>query len=240
VVTRIQFRVKDLNLVEEAAKDYLLHLKKSIARLDMILSKHFVFIHFPKTGGSFVRKLCSDYAPDSWEIRTIEAHPTIHEIPPTHQSRPVMGMVRNPFDWYVSWYTYLKTRGDNAFFNRASECGRKSFKDTMLSIFSMDLGELLGTECAYAGSSYGCYLNYTFGNNLEKLRIGRFENLRMDLLEMLKDIVALPEELEYHLLKHPRIDESDRRHYREYYDNQLRDLVLERDEVVLKDFGYRF
>ena len=76
----------------------------------MILSEHFVFLHLPKTGGSFVRELCTHYAPPAWKVRLLDHHPTIHDIPSEYANLPIFGFVRNPFDWYVSWYTYLRKR----------------------------------------------------------------------------------------------------------------------------------
>lgn len=206
----------------------------------MILSRYFVFLHFPKTGGSFLRKLCSDYGPRDWEIRIVDGHPTISHIPDSHQSLPILGLVRNPFDWYISWYTYLKQRGDNVFFNQVSDQGRKNFKETLLSVFNLDLAALLQTDCNFKNSSYGCYVNHHFGNRLDRVKLGKFENLRTDLEEILSKIVPMPTEFKHQLLTYPKVNESNRSHYRDYYDEELREIVLERDQAVLDEFGYEF
>lgn len=206
----------------------------------MFLTKHFVFLHFPKTGGSFVRTLLSEHAPADWELQVLSLHPTIRDIPASHENLPVFGYVRNPFDWYVSWYSFLKSEGDNAFFNEVSDSGRKGFKDTLLSIFALDIPGRLGTECRFRGSTFGCYLNHHFGNDLSLLRLGRFENLREDLLAILAEWVEIPERLVEAVRARPPINISQRNHYRDYYDDELRAIVARRDKEVLGSFGYRF
>ena len=206
----------------------------------MILSNYFVFIHFPKTGGSFFRELCRKHAPPEWEIEITDDHRPIRDLPDKYRNLPVIGFVRNPYDWYVSWYFYLKGRGDNEFFNRASGNGNKTFKETMLAIFEMDLSELFEINCFYSSSSYGCYMNYMFGNKLDALRIGKFEKLRNDLFCILNGIIVLPEEFKRLIIEHPKINVGHHNHYRIYYDEELRKIVYDRDKLILEKFDYLF
>jgi hypothetical protein len=117
----------------------------------MILSRHFVFIHLPKTGGTFVKRLLNIYAPPDWEVSEVIAlgghprndpnHPTIKDIPSAYGGIPIFGFVRNPWDWYVSWYEFLKVDGTNELFNKASDHGRKGFKETLFTLYRMELVE---------------------------------------------------------------------------------------------------
>lgn len=87
----------------------------------MILTDRFVYIHQPKTGGTFVTKVLErlvkppetkgplarvlrKFRPAAW-IDT-NKHGTVSEIPGTHRHLPVVATVRNPFDRYVSQYTF--------------------------------------------------------------------------------------------------------------------------------------
>lgn len=90
----------------------------------MILSDKFTFIHQPKTGGTFVREAL-------WEIKQAEQtrlrrtlrrlglvgssndytetddyHGTCRDIPAAHAHKPILSIVRNPFDYYVSFYHF--------------------------------------------------------------------------------------------------------------------------------------
>jgi hypothetical protein len=206
----------------------------------VILSKHFVFLHLPKTGGSFVRELCTHYAPPAWQVSLLDNHPTVRDIPPEYTHLPIFGFVRNPFDWYVSWYAYLKKRLNDPFFNQVSEGGTKSFRDTMLTVFDTDISGVLGRNCLFTESPFGCYLNYVFGNNLRKIQLGKFEFLREDLLRIWSSMVQLPERLEEQIRLFPEVNKSERGDYRVYYDQQLRRLVERRDRLVLDRFDYRF
>jgi len=206
----------------------------------VILSKHFVFLHLPKTGGSFVRELCVHYAPAEWQCRLLDNHPTIRDIPPEYADLPAFGFVRNPYDWYVSWYYYLKKRGDNAFFNQASDHGRKGFKETMLAAFEADIAKLYGFDCQFSDSAYGCYMNYMFGNDLDRLQLGKFERLRDDLYRIWSSMVELPAEMKTQIRRFPKVNESRREQYRAYYDSDLRAVIERKDRAVMDRFEYEF
>ena len=73
--------------------------------IDMLITKHFVFIHFPKTGGVFFRRLCHDHLPSDWIVRDLErTHAGYDLIPEEYAHLPAITFIRNPWDWYVSWY----------------------------------------------------------------------------------------------------------------------------------------
>jgi hypothetical protein len=206
----------------------------------MILSNRFVFIHMPKTGGSFVRELLTHHAPADWQIELHDNHPSIRDIPPTHKSLPIFGLVRNPFDWYVSWYHYLlKHRGD-PFFDQVSDQGKRDFVSTLSAAFEVDIGSFFNFPCHYTGSPFGCYMNYLFGNDLDRLKLGKMEHLRDDLREILSGFNALTPTLDEQIDLFPVVNASEHHPSRSYYTARLRDLILERDASVLNHFDYHF
>lgn len=201
----------------------------------MIVGRHFVFIHFPKTGGTFVKDVLSRHAPEDWELRLLEDHLIFRDIPQNYHALPRIGFIRNPWDWYVSWYFYLKELGTNEFFNRASNCGEKDFKTTLLAIFAMDFIKSSGL------GGYSWYLRHTFGPDLQAMHLGRFEDLRRELLRVFRDLaLPLPEPLIEAINVHHKSNMSRRDHYRTYYDDELRDFVAAKDEAVIRRFGYSF
>ncbi|MGB5831145.1 MAG: hypothetical protein WBG92_04050 [Thiohalocapsa sp.] len=213
--------------------------------IDMILSKYFVFIHFPKTGGEFIRKILFDTAPREWDLRDVGHHASITRIPDQYRKMPVFGFVRNPFDWYVSWYAYLRATAlengfSNEFFNRVSDRGRRSFKQTIKAIFENDIAGSKQLDCSFPGSVFGCHVNAHFGSDLSKIRIGKFESLRDDLLVILKVISDPPNTMVNTVRSHKRVNASLRDDYRRYYDNELREMVSGRDRLVLQYFDYRY
>jgi Sulfotransferase family len=99
----------------------------------MVITKDFVFIHMNKTGGTFVtemlRKVYLGYRYRSKEGVTIRdkclhlrdrflrklslspwldtnKHGSCNDIPIRYKSLPILGCIRNPFDWYVSLYEF--------------------------------------------------------------------------------------------------------------------------------------
>lgn len=206
----------------------------------MIVSKYFVFIHYPRTGGSFLRRVLADTAPDEWGILDIGGHVPLTTMPEEYRGLPVFGFVRNPFDWYVSWYVYLKSRGDNDFFNRVSENGARSFKDTIEATMNWHAREARRPYSMFRESLFGSHLMRYFGHDLTRIRIGKLECLRSDLLSILQGCVELPPAMEEAIRSHAKVNTIQHQHYREWYDDELRDRVLHVDRRVLDYFGYAF
>ncbi|HUJ10137.1 MAG TPA: sulfotransferase family 2 domain-containing protein [Verrucomicrobiae bacterium] len=88
----------------------------------MILTDDFVFIHEPKTGGTFVTEMLSRIYEPVKQARAITRvvqrvrgsklmldtlkHGTCSEIPESHRRRPILATIRNPYDRYVSQYEF--------------------------------------------------------------------------------------------------------------------------------------
>ena len=210
----------------------------------MIISKHFVFIHFPRTGGRFIRKMFNLFAPRRWEAELLGEHMHVSDIPPTHQQLPRFGFVRNPYDWYVSWYFFHMNVWRNELFNEISDNGKKDFKSTLITGCEMDYRKLFKDD--YDPDKYGSIGGYTayllamFGGDLDNVRLGRFENLRNDFLSIISDIIELPTLLKYGVNWYPKVNKSPHSHYSEYYDDELREIIAEKDKMMLDRFGYVF
>ena len=94
----------------------------------MIITDKFVFVHDPKTGGSFVTSALFELYDVKWNyrsrvklflfkenrsqtkfgtfIQTALKHYGCRHIPPEHAGKKILATVRNPFDWYVSQYEF--------------------------------------------------------------------------------------------------------------------------------------
>ena len=101
----------------------------------MIVTERFVFIHMHKTGGQFLNEIIKRCIP---EHRTIGYHLPRAEVPPGAENLPVVGMVRNPWDWYVSWYAFNKRPGtNNQLFHVVSNGGSENFKSTVMNLINL-------------------------------------------------------------------------------------------------------
>lgn len=69
----------------------------------MVATKHFLFLHLPKTGGSFVTRHLLQVFP---QARDFDKHGFRCQIPADCRHLPLLGCLRSPYDWYVSAYEF--------------------------------------------------------------------------------------------------------------------------------------
>jgi hypothetical protein len=71
----------------------------------MLITPDFVFIHMPKTGGTFITEMLR-LVYGSRAVETGQKHATCDEIPAADREKPILSVIRSPFDRYVSQYHY--------------------------------------------------------------------------------------------------------------------------------------
>ena len=72
----------------------------------MIITEKFVFLHIPRTGGMSMRHYFRDA-----KIPVLETgvyHVTREFIPEEYKHLPVVSVLRDPVDWWASWFVALK------------------------------------------------------------------------------------------------------------------------------------
>jgi hypothetical protein len=67
----------------------------------MLVTDKFAFFHLPRTGGTFVHDIVTKFFPSA---REIGYHLPRELLPREYSHLPVLGTVRNPWEFYVSWY----------------------------------------------------------------------------------------------------------------------------------------
>ena len=101
----------------------------------MIITERFVFIHMHKTGGQTLNDIIQRCIPGH---RVVGYHYPRSEVPPEFTDMPLVGMVRNPWDWYVSWYAFNKRPNiHNQLFTVVSDAGRADFKSTVTNLINL-------------------------------------------------------------------------------------------------------
>ena len=93
----------------------------------MIISKYFVYIHTSRTAGTFLNKLILEHVPGAQMIQ-YQGHLT--DLPGTFSHLPVIGFVRNPWDWYVSMFHDYQ-RKQQYIFQIISDRGVLEFEETV-------------------------------------------------------------------------------------------------------------
>jgi hypothetical protein len=196
----------------------------------VIVAKKFIFIHFPKTGGKFIEAAIMDYAPVSWDAKLAgdiksDPHLSALDVPKKYDHLPKFSIVRNPFDWYVSWFHYHREKMADQDFLKASRHGHWHFERAVPNYIA-----------EFGGYSALC--RRKFGSNLDAVLLGRFENLRNDTLELLSRFVNVPDALRDKLLRGDKVNTSTHDRYKSYYSSELRSYIEEMDEQALSCFGY--
>ena len=228
----------------------------------MIASPRFVFLHLHKSGGTFVNECLLRFVP---QARQLGYHLPRTAIPAELAALPVLGVVRNPWSYYVSWYAFQAARPQpNALFRVLSEGGRAGFAGTIRNALELSSDTTLlervvaalpanytgrglnmpGVALApIAASGLGLYAylyRYLFGAG-GPTHAARMERLRQELPTMLQAVgEPVSDALRQHLATAAASNVSTHGPYADYYAPALRELVAERDAPVIQRYGYRF
>jgi len=197
----------------------------------MFLTRHFAFLHVPRTGGNFVLKLLQEHAPAEWQMQRCADHATVRDIPPSHAALPRLAFVRNPYDWYVSWY-HFQQRTRDPFFLEITDNGTLPFGASMRRAFRSR------KALARGEGPYTQTIREMLGSDLAGVRIGRVERLREDLQRLLSEVVEVPASMAEAIRSLPRQNTSEHDHWSRYYDAELRELIARKDRTSLSFFGY--
>lgn len=228
----------------------------------MIATRHLVFLHLHKSGGTFVNQWLLEYFEGA---RQIGYHLPRRLIPADLGQLPVLGLVRNPWSYYVSWYAFQSAMPQpNALFRTLSEGGRLGFDGTITNMLNLGSGgqhldpiiaalppsftnhglNLPGPElAAIRGTGLGFYsflYRYMYGED-GAVRIARMEEMREQLLPLVAATgETISDAAASHLAAAPALNTSVHPPYADYCGEELRDLVADRDGELIERHGYRF
>jgi len=227
----------------------------------LLVTDRFVFLHLHKSGGTFVNAFLARFFPGA---RHVGYHLPRACIPESARALPIFGLVRNPWDYYVSWYSFQADKAQpNALFRIASDAGRLDFAGTIANLVNLcedpqrhaalidslpeqfvNRGINLTRNCVrpLLGSGLGFYsflFDRMFGAG-SGTTFGRMESLRADLLAFLETHATVTGEMRDWIASAPPLNTSTHADFRTCYDARLRDLVARRDERVIARFDYSF
>jgi hypothetical protein len=230
----------------------------------MLVTDKFVFVHLPRSGGTFTSEVIKRFFPSAHEIgyhlpRTL--------LPTEYCHLPVLGAVRNPWDFYVSWYYHVWPRdAGTPLVSWVSENGKVGFegatrnalnlgvdnkrfdalvkilpeqvdyrKKNIPNITKEAIRRVRGTGVAY----YSFRFNHLFGK-ADDVFVCRFESLRQDLVRFFERIGAATDALRDYVLRSDKVNSAEHLHYSSYYTPELAELVSIRDRQLIERFGYVF
>jgi hypothetical protein len=230
----------------------------------MIVTDKFAFVHLPRSGGTFVSEVIRKFFPSAHEIgyhlpRTL--------LPREYSHLPILGGVRNPWEFYVSWYHHVWPRdAATPLISWVSENGKFGFEGATRNALNLGsnnerldaLIEMLPEQVDYRkrnipnitkeamrrvrGTGVGYYtfrFNHLFGN-ANDVYVCRLETLKQDLVRFFEDINVATDELRGYVLGSDKVNAADYLHYSTYFTPELAELVSIRDRQLIERFGYVF
>lgn len=229
----------------------------------MIVTPRFVFLHLHKSGGTFVNAGLMQHLAGA---RQIGYHLPRSMLPAQYAALPVLGLVRNPWSYYVSWYSFQRSRPrPNALFQTLSNGGALDFAGTIRNMLNLDgdaamLDRVLAAlPAAYPhrglnlpsfalapirGSGLGFYsflYRYLYGPDVATVKLARMEQLRTEVPQLLASVgEPVTAALGDYIDAAPALNTSEHAPHRELYDAELAQLVAERDRLVIERHGYSF
>jgi hypothetical protein len=224
----------------------------------MLVTDSFVFVHIPKTGGSFVDSVIRDHLPVI--EHDVGKHTPYGDLPARWHHLPGFYVVRNPWDWYVSWYHYRGQRArrrnrrarparrtrnprKEAFLEGALRSGEADFKEAVTRACTGDFEDPLAPMFSQEDIDlYSARVKTIAGPALDRSDFSalRFERLRKELLRFLRNHAHVPTTLASAIRRHPPMRASAHGPYQGYYDDDLRRLVGEKTGWLCERFGYEF
>lgn len=230
----------------------------------MIATDKFVFAHLPRSGGTFVTAVIKKFFPSAHEI----GHHLPRELLPREYSHlPLLGTVRNPWEFYVSLYHYVWPKdAASVLVSWMSDNGALGFEGSIRNLLNLGVNderldvliEMLPERLDYSkrnipsvtkdamrrvrGTGVGYYtlrFNQTFGN-ADDVFFCRLETLRQDLVAFFEGIGAITDELQDYVLHSDKKNTAEHLHYSTYYTPELLDLISSRDRQLIERFGYVF
>lgn len=102
----------------------------------MIVTDKFTLVHMHKTGGQTLIKVIESCIPEN---ESVGYHYPISYLPEHAAKKPIVGIVRDPWDWYLSWYAF--NTSPKMFYNplyvALSDGGNGDFESTVSNLVKL-------------------------------------------------------------------------------------------------------
>jgi hypothetical protein len=230
----------------------------------MLVTDKFVFLHLPRAGGTFVYNVVRKFFPSA---REIGYHFPRELLPGEYSHLPVLGVIRNPWEFYVSWYHHVRPRNTaSILFSWMSENGTLGFAETIRNALNLGVSderldrliEMLPEHVddrgkhipnitkdsmrKVRGTGVGYYtfrFNQIFGK-ADDVFFCRLDTLREDLVAFFEGIGSATNELRDYVLRLDKKNTSEYTDVSNYYTTELPELVRIRDRQLVERFGFTF
>jgi hypothetical protein len=227
----------------------------------VLVTNSFVFLHIPRTGGTFIEKVVPKH------LRVVDIkigkHAPHSSLPARWREVPAFCVIRNPWDWYVSWFAWWmqwgREYGDRLRLPHPPERAgvveqRKAVWHDVLRSGEADFKEAVARFCTggFADTHlvgrngtddlYSAYVKTITDGALDRpdFTVLRFEQLNRNLKRHLRRRGAFTPELRAAIRDEPPRRATEHGHYARYYDAESAELVGEKTAWLCDRFGYSF
>lgn len=189
-----------------------------------------------KTASTFLGGVLAQELPSGVLLQ--QKHSDWGKIPLKAAELPVLVYIRNPWDWYVSWYHFNEARGGmpNGYWRMLSSEGTLGFEATVERACTLST-RIMGADL------FSTLFRNLVGDGLfsDRLTVGRFELLVAHLESFLGTVgVTLSEGALARIRRINPVNSSNHGPYSDYYGDDLRMLVERSCQPLIERFGYRF
>jgi hypothetical protein len=218
----------------------------------VLVADNFVFVHVPKTAGTFIQETLRAHLRvlADWDY----AHTPYDRLPAEWRHLPACFVIRNPWEWYVSWFHYevevaprRKPRrwdaGKRAVWEEAMRSGDAGFKEAVVRACRGDFNHPLAPTMREDGVDlYTALVRSIAGPGLDQANftVLRFEELPESLLRFLRAHGSATPGLRRAIRNDPPVRTSRHGPYPEYYNDELAELVGDKARWICERFGYTF
>ena len=226
----------------------------------MLVTDKLLFLHLHKSAGTFINAMLMRCVPSALQIGY---HLPYREVPEAYRSLPVLGTVRNPWAYYVSWYHFQNSQPQpNALFRICSDDRRHGFAGTIRNLADLAADEprlsLLEQALPETYTNHGLNLTKGCVGELRERRVGFYTFLYERLYAGSHEpIIVKVEQLReglrsaFALLGHspnacidrflnevPRLNVSQHDEPSRYFDDRLATMIAERDGKIIRQYEY--
>lgn len=198
----------------------------------MIIDKNFVYLHIPKTGGTWMRQALR-------LLPTFEHEYQGHRVnvPPEHSHKPVFTLVRNPWDLYVSTYTHFH----HNFTKRINEFDPRARRTEAQQFLAQRFGGTFETMLRHI-EKYGDFLSRNYERLTDEHVLQYEKGLATELFRFLDEHqfpVPSVTRARIEQLQNSRFNSHKQHRQGTYYTPELEELVARNDGYVVDFWVYR-
>lgn len=138
----------------------------------MYLAPNLLYLHLPRTAGTFVTNLLEKTGVGSRTVGTLGVHDGVRKISPIQkEDRLIFGSIRDPWSWYVSYYSWFKSPKTGQLNGPIAElCGNRASFEEALRMMTTPHGQGLMVHPKIPGHQNSS--DSQIGRAMDKAQIG--------------------------------------------------------------------